>query len=57
MTDDERWTERLAEMQAEGERRRAARKAERDEFARRRAYGLAQRHARKLNRLRAQEDR
>lgn len=41
------WEARLSEASSAYVRRQAARKAEREGFARRRAYGLTQRHARK----------
>lgn len=44
------WEARLAEQMAGYALRQAARKAERDEFKRRRDYGLTQRHARKTAR-------
>lgn len=48
-------TARVAAQQEEFRQRKAAEKATRAEFARRRAYGLQRRHAAKLARLRQAE--
>jgi hypothetical protein len=53
MSDDE-WEERLREAVAETLRKRARRKAERQELAQRRQHGLASRHNAKLARKKEQ---
>lgn len=52
MTTDEEWQERLRAAVEETLRRRAAKNALRAQHAEARAYGLRQRHARKLARNR-----
>lgn len=51
MTEQEHaeWQERLRAAVADTIRRRAARRQQHQDFAAARAYGLQQRHARKLN--------
>jgi hypothetical protein len=50
------WEARLSEATSAYIARQAARKAERQEFKRRRDYGLTQRHARKTAHNRRQEN-
>lgn len=50
MSDHFDWRERLTAAVAEAQRKREARKRVRADLAKRRAYGLAQRHAAKLER-------
>lgn len=49
-TEEREWQERLRTAVAETLRLRAARVAQRAEFAQRRRHGLVQRHAQKLRR-------